>query len=317
MSSSVRQYIAMDPVPSNGSGTVSGGVNGFLITSPTATLLGSTIIVFAACASGAGSSVTGVTDSNSGTPNTGTYTSIDHRNHLSIAGEDNGTYYLQNAASIPAGDRGAATGGSTTTLIDSTKAWSTNQWAGKNVYDQTNGTTVSVISNTATTLTFAATTAVAAGHPYAVGGYVRVLMSGFDDYNAAIVIEATGVVTTGGLAGHNSGSGALVSGTDNATSGTAALGANPVLVIGFGINETETCTTWVPATGTGFTSLGTSWQWDTAQVALRTEYKNVANPGTMAATFSPSGSDTYDTFMVALTDSGGAAAVPWFGQISI
>jgi hypothetical protein len=56
---------------------------------------------------------------------------------------------------------GIATGGSTTTLIDTTKNWKVNQWAGKRVrFISGAGQTIeqTITSNTATTLTFATTT---------------------------------------------------------------------------------------------------------------------------------------------------------------
>jgi hypothetical protein len=57
---------------------------------------------------------------------------------------------------------GIATSGSTTTLVDTTKAWTVNQWAGKRVR-LTSGTfqmqELLITSNTATALTFALTTA--------------------------------------------------------------------------------------------------------------------------------------------------------------
>ena len=55
-------------------------------------------------------------------------------------------------------DKGTATGGSTTTLIDTARAWTTNIWAGALAIVQHGGTgyVVKVTSNTATTLTFPA-----------------------------------------------------------------------------------------------------------------------------------------------------------------
>ena len=88
------------------------------------------------------------------------------------------------------GSSGFATGGSTTTLIDSTKNWGVNQWAnaklrikagtGRDAY-------VTVTSNTATTLTYPA---------YAVVPYV----SGFtpDATTSYYIQDSYGVVTLGG-----------------------------------------------------------------------------------------------------------------------
>lgn len=51
---------------------------------------------------------------------------------------------------------GQVTGGTTTTLVDSTEAWTANEWVNCYVYDANAGITVPVSSNTATALTFAA-----------------------------------------------------------------------------------------------------------------------------------------------------------------
>ena len=55
-------------------------------------------------------------------------------------------------------DSGTATGGSTTTLIDSTKNWTVNRWANSTIrltYGTGKGQVVPILSNTATTITFA------------------------------------------------------------------------------------------------------------------------------------------------------------------
>lgn len=59
-----------------------------------------------------------------------------------------------------------ATGGSTTTLIDTAQTWVTNQWVGYTVNNTTNGTASVITSNTSTTLTFGAVTASIAGNSY-------------------------------------------------------------------------------------------------------------------------------------------------------
>lgn len=68
--------------------------------------------------------------------------------------------------------QGTATGGSTTTLVDTTKTWATNEWAGDMVVIEDKGRAF-VTSNTATTLTFAALgtgLSVAAGDAYVIIG---------------------------------------------------------------------------------------------------------------------------------------------------
>jgi len=68
---------------------------------------------------------------------------------------------------------GIATSGSTTTIVDTTKNWKVNQWAGKRVR-VTGGTSQSaeviVTSNTATTLTFSGTTTIDASSQYTILG---------------------------------------------------------------------------------------------------------------------------------------------------
>lgn len=68
---------------------------------------------------------------------------------------------------------GIATSGSTTTIVDTTKNWKVNQWAGKRVRvtgGAGQGVEVAITSNTSNTLTFAATTAMAAGTQYTILG---------------------------------------------------------------------------------------------------------------------------------------------------
>lgn len=87
-------------------------------------------------------------------------------------------YELFNGNSDIAGDNGTATGGSTTTLIDTTKNWTTNQFVdcrvGVVITNSGGGTTVTLLgvvtSNTATTLTFASTSQVPiTGTVYTIG----------------------------------------------------------------------------------------------------------------------------------------------------
>lgn len=68
---------------------------------------------------------------------------------------------------------GIATSGSATTIVDTTKNWKVNQWAGKRVRitgGTGQGLELTVTSNTGTTLTFAATTAMDASTQYTILG---------------------------------------------------------------------------------------------------------------------------------------------------
>jgi len=84
------------------------------------------------------------------------------------------TTFLYGAVGIPTKElptaSGTATGGSTTTLVDTSKSWTINQWAGYFVSDSTQGETPGVISNTANTLNFFAVVAnpVIAGDAYLI-----------------------------------------------------------------------------------------------------------------------------------------------------
>ena len=71
-------------------------------------------------------------------------------------------------------DRGFASGGTTTTLIDSTKSWTVNQWVGYWLfiaYGTAAGQMKKVTSNTSTTLTFATGTAPDTTSSYMILGY--------------------------------------------------------------------------------------------------------------------------------------------------
>lgn len=300
MASSIRQVFAFDPAPSN-IGGIAGTPSHFRATTSTPTLPGSTIVVIGCIANLAGNTVTGISDSTNGA-----YTSLDHLTKPSD-GLDIGSYYFPNAGIITAGDGGDATGGSTTTCVDSTKAWTTNQWIGATFLNLSNGATSTVTSNTATTLTFGATSATSAGQRYSVGGYVDIQVSNFDDYNAAICVEVIGVTATP-LLGHNATQGSYSAGTDNAISGTAALGSAAGIVLGFAIADVNLSS--VPATGTGNTSSTVVWKWDQAQFNARLQFRNASNPGTAGSNFSALSTDHYQVFMVALADAGAAVAWP-------
>lgn len=75
-------------------------------------------------------------------------------------------YNIAERPAIGALDSGLATGGSTTTLQDSGKAWTVNQWAGRRlkfIAGTAQIQELTITSNTANTLTFAAATAPVAG----------------------------------------------------------------------------------------------------------------------------------------------------------
>ena len=100
---------------------------------------------------------------------------------------------------------GIATSGSTTTVVDTTKNWKVNQWAGKRL-KLTGGTyqsaELAIVSNTATTLTFAATNTTDATTQYTILGLPNrgagtQLIWTFGNGNEQYLWSARGGTTTG------------------------------------------------------------------------------------------------------------------------
>lgn len=93
---------------------------------------------------------------------------------------------LQGYADI-AGDNGVSTGGSTTTLVDTTKSWTINQFVDCRVMlgsNLGNYVTVVVQSNTATTLTFTTTiVSPGVGTPYSIGYYTSYWKTNIKDFD--------------------------------------------------------------------------------------------------------------------------------------
>lgn len=88
-----------------------------------------------------------------------------------------------------AGDNGSSSGGSTTTLVDSTKAWIVNQFVDCRVMignNLGNYTTAIVQSNTSTTLTFTTTlsSAIGSGTPYSIGYFTSYWKTKIFDFEA-------------------------------------------------------------------------------------------------------------------------------------
>lgn len=298
MTSSIVQTVFVDPTPTHQ--TPLGGNKSF-ISFPTATTAGNIVAVVATISNFSGNTVTSVVDS------VGNTVGAFLKGHTTAANEDIKLFGYIATSSIPRGDRGGVTSGTTTTLTDSTKTWTVNEWTGKTVFIANSGLTATVTSNTSTQLTFGAIgTAPVANNAYAVGGYVQINWSGFDDFNAMALFEIGGASSIiNSSINYQTGVG---TGTDNVTSGTAALGSGNIGLLGLTYNDTQTGGTFVPGAGTGFTSLGTSWIFDTGQANMRSEFKNVSNPGTLGATFSSVSTNSYVTLMLAVADTGGAAA---------
>lgn len=290
MTNFYRQQFTSDPAPAN-QGTIAG--NKFVVTTPTPTLVGSTLLVHATIANAVGNSITGVTDTINGA-----YTLADQLAG-GASGESTGLWHFQNAAVVGAGDHGKATGGSASTCVDTTKTWTTNQWAGAKVINLSSGQPIGTVSaNTATTLTLSGAGSFSANQLYAVGDWVTLTVSGNDDYNAATVSEVTGVLASSVL-GHNAVQNSYTSGTDNILSGTAALGSGLVLIVGFSSNDFG-ATTGVAAPGTGNTDDGRLWVFDQPAGIARFQHRIVSAPGTAGSNFSAPTSDHWQTFMIGL-----------------
>jgi len=123
------------------------------------------------------------------------------------------------------------------------------------------------------------------------------------EWHGIIVAEIVGVRALGGyvtnLQGHQS-----APLTDKQTSGPMSA-STPSLLLGLGISAGAQ--DGPPSAGTGFTSVGTAWNWGGAEgtanlPSVTLEYKLV-QPGTVAATFTPvSTVDFPDTFGVLLAE---------------
>jgi hypothetical protein len=304
--SALRQKVSIDPAPGNGQSAgsrsvITGGTPAFMgISYPQATQAGSCLICVAQIAFFVGSTVQGVSDAKNGA-----WTQIDA---LQTSGNcDTRVFAVPNALSLSAGDYGNATAaGSFTTLVDSSKSWTTNQWAGYIVQDLL-GNTRTISSNTSNTLTTSSGTIITTGGYYVIGDMVTVQMSGPDDYNAVTVAEISGVNAT--IAGHHALTATVGAGTNNVSPGnTASLAAGNYGVWGFSFNDTAASATIAPAVGTGQSDGGAYWVWDIGQPNARMQFKNttLGSPGTISSLFSANGTDEYLTFMIALADSSAA-----------
>lgn len=294
MPSSFRQFATFSP------NAISGGIAGspsrFLCAFSNPTLPGSALIAFNAISNASGNTVTGVSDTNSA------YTPLDIITNAGVVSA--GSFYRPNAAVLPAGFVGTATGGSATTLTD-VQGWTPNQWVGVTLTNVSQGFTSVVTSNTPTTLTFGVSPVSNPGDLYALGGYVQTIISGADNFPGMVICEIAGV-TAAPLAGHS----ALINsisatGVNNLSSGAVASGSSPVMAVGFCFNDNRATAPYAPLTGTTAPSnLAAMWNWNLSQPNARLQYQNVANPGTFASQFSSqSAPNEYVAFMVALTDA--------------
>jgi len=112
-------------------------------------------------------------------------------------------------------DNGTATGGSTTTLVDNSKSWSSDIYAGYIVWDKATNETAVISGNTSNTLTLLADGAIfsnsPSGHQYAIGLRFADLVSAYTgidwtDSDANAIAANDSLVLTSGFIGEPSGS---------------------------------------------------------------------------------------------------------------
>ncbi len=165
---------------------------------------------------------------------------------------------VTNAGRIGGGTEGFATGGSTTTLIDTTKVWEVNSWAkvvGRKVriVEGTGvGNEITIISNTSDTLTFAT-------QSFTVDTTTRyVIMDAFGTVSAAGAISTVPTAPTVAGTGYAVGDRLAVTGGTAVIQVMVAAGGIPSvirLVDGgtSGYTAVATATTAITGTGTGLT----------------------------------------------------------------
>jgi hypothetical protein len=232
----------------------------------------------------------------------GAYTKIDEvLDSDSVENADSVSYYKASASPITAGAFvGTASASGTTLTVSAVTSgsmpynaalsgsgvpanlWSPSRGSG------TGGTGTYVLSATST---ISSTTITASNTIFPT--YV-----GFGDYSGCVAMELTGVTT---LVGHAAQRQTSIASGSTISSGTAALGSSPVIIVVACINISEAGGTYVPLASSGWTSDGTSWAFDLSQNILRVAHKVVLNPGTTDGNCVAQGSssDSYITFMAA------------------
>jgi len=183
---------------------------------------------------------------------------------------------------------GTATGGTTTTLVDTSQSWTTNQWTNYDLFIGTQLTNVTVTSNTATTLTFGAIgTAPSAGNSYILGAMKQTL----------VLVELTGAATSSLLDQSNTNAGFLSSPqspggiTLSAVPSSGEMMLSTFLVNGGGntLAESTGFTSLYNNTGSGFPS----------NINMQVAYKLATTNGT----YTPSWSGAGTTFVALSVDS--------------
>ena len=132
-----------------------------------------------------------------------------------------------------------------------------------------------------------------------------------NDFIGMVAVEISGV-TAAPLIAHK-GNLQTVSGTtaNSITSGNLAGGSNPAILVAVSSNTSENSNPAAPLASTGFTSGGSFWNWNGYQgtpnaPGTTLESKVLSSPGSVAATFSPPGSDNYITVAALFQSAAGA-----------
>lgn len=137
---------------------------------------------------------------------------------------------------------------------------------------------------------------------------IAIQCSAADDYRGGCALEIVGTSATPLLAHKLTITNVGSAGTDNVSSGTAACGTNPAIIIGFGYNITNDSSFPINA-GSAFTNDGKMWifTYGSGNEVAQLEHRNLSVPGTTDTKFSSTGSDYIAAFMVALQDAGVSA----------
>ncbi len=260
-------------------------------------LSGSKIIGISSIAAVIGSFTASVTDSHSST-----YTLKETLTNAAL-GCDVRLYYLASAPAMTAGTSGYANTGTFTSMTDDAKSglWTTNQWTGAAYKNIITGETATVTTNNTTgTLNLNATLSQQGnGTIYALNDYIISTANQADDYYGAVWLEITGcssIIDTSAAQGDYGNSASF-------NSGTKALGSNPALLVGFGMNDADNGTApFVPLAGGGATNDGTALVFDIGPI-VRIQHANLSNPGTAGMTFTTQNADHDMAFMAAFLEN--------------
>lgn len=123
-------------------------------------------------------------------------------------------------------------------------------------------------------------------------------------YPSIAIVEVTGIQTSSAEAGNAMQTQAAPgTSTDAVTSGnTGTLTGQPAAIIA-GTQNTQTDST--PAVGTGYTNIGTGWNYGGGTPGARFEHKRVTATTAVAGTFTAGSNVEHQTIAVALLESGG------------